>query len=628
MFARRSFASYVLVFITVLLVFGATRPSESVGQARDVSYTKEVHLKIGDQRSLYKLEGHVVETVTPITERAAQLSSWHIPEPFYTTISDVDVEVGSEDLRDDDIERIVADQGDVFISGTKTYVITFPSDVDVRDGFRIEYDIEYKNVAYMPRLDLPDLSGDARLVVTIDHPASLTVKPEVITADAGVSMTTQTPSAEETRVVLRADEARPNRPFDAFPSARAAVRFSISAEDALLTPSTPQSFSDWYMRLLPSTGAVPDSSLHEIVEGATSRLDTVKALYDFVRKDVRYLSTLEDDGPIVPRPPQDVLENRFGDCKDKSFFVYSAAKQFGIDVRMVLVPTSPLPEFEYPHIHSFNHVINAMDVDGKWVFFDGTYANVPFGAIAPKNQDRRALILGGDAFWHQTGRTSTAELSIEIDASLDNVNRGSARLTFTGAMLAPAIDAIDSASRVTRENALSELVGPWLYRMQLENFVVVESADTAVTVSADADLSRFVVASSSRAYVPATALRIARVDATDRADDGEPLLLPMQPGIDLTLRLRAETYTVAADSFVATAHDGETYRAVVSPATRSTTERDALDPATRSTIQYSYRPGPRHVAGKQRTEFLTFTRNVLSAKREMFVFSAQGDSPD
>lgn len=621
----------IRVLAALLIAWVGLYPISSFSQSRDVSYKKEVHLEIDESRSSpsgYSLEGTVVETVVRISERAAAFSSWQIPEPFYASISNIDVKIGEDDIDRDDIKHVVQDQGDVFVSGMEMFIVSFPRDADVSSGVRIEYDIEYESPAYMPRFELPDLSGDARLIVNIEHAETLTVEPEVITAGDGVTVTTESRSAEDTRVVLRADEARPNRPFELLPSLRAAVRFSVSSPNGLLTPSTPQSFSDWYTRLLPSTGAAPDSSLHKIVEGATSRVDTVRALYDYVRTDVRYLSNLQKEGAIVPRTPKEVLANQYGDCKDKSFFVHSAAKRFGIDVRMALLAASPLPEFEQPHIRSFNHVINAMQVDGEWVFFDGTYERIPFGVTAPNNEDRRALILGDNAVWKNTGRSADPVLHVEVDARMDNLAKGSARLTFTGAMLATALDATDSSSRVARENALSEVVGQWLYRMQLDNFMVIEKADSAVTVSADADLSRFVVASSSRAYVPSAALRVAYPDATDRADDDEPIRLPSQPGIDLTLRLRAADYTVDADSFAVGVPGGESYRAVLSPPTSEASGSNGLDPSTQSTIQYSYRPGPRRVSGSQRADFLSYTRDLLSAKREMFVFSATGTATE
>src|SRR5271166_7016917 len=87
--------------------------------------------------------------------------------------------------------------------------------------------------------------------------------------------------------------------------------------------STFESWEDvgaWYA-FLERARRQPDEAIKakaaELVRGKTDDMEKVKALYDYVSRNVRYVSLSFGLGRIQPHAASEVLANGYGDCKDK-----------------------------------------------------------------------------------------------------------------------------------------------------------------------------------------------------------------------------------------------------------------------------------------------------------------------
>ncbi|WP_290696372.1 DUF3857 domain-containing transglutaminase family protein [Lacinutrix sp.] len=116
--------------------------------------------------------------------------------------------------------------------------------------------------------------------------------------------------------------------------------------------------------------------------------EKIKAALEFVQNEIRYLGLEDGIGAYKPFTPNKVLNQRFGDCKDKSLMLSVMLKEMGIKAYPMLVNTSlkhtiteilPSPVF-------FDHcVIKVIDKDEREIYYDptitnqgGTYDNVYF----------------------------------------------------------------------------------------------------------------------------------------------------------------------------------------------------------------------------------------------------------
>jgi lipoprotein NlpI len=99
-----------------------------------------------------------------------------------------------------------------------------------------------------------------------------------------------------------------------------------------------------------------------------------EAALAFVQKDIRYFSILFGASSHRPTAPDRVLEQRFGDCKDKSLLLIALLKEMGIDAYPVLVSFFYRGDVaRHPASHTaFDHVVAGVDIDGKTYWLDGT----------------------------------------------------------------------------------------------------------------------------------------------------------------------------------------------------------------------------------------------------------------
>jgi hypothetical protein len=132
----------------------------------------------------------------------------------------------------------------------------------------------------------------------------------------------------------------------------------------------------------------------DLTEGLLTESEKIEALFDFVKREVRYVSIQLGKSGYIPRTAREVFETRYGDCKDKSTLLLSMLKSAGISAHYVLIPTAStgnlINEFQYPF--QFNHCIVAAEGENGYQFLDPVYENIPFDYLPEDDQDRRVLI--------------------------------------------------------------------------------------------------------------------------------------------------------------------------------------------------------------------------------------------
>jgi len=141
-------------------------------------------------------------------------------------------------------------------------------------------------------------------------------------------------------------------------------------------------FSDWRevakwgqtLFTVGGTQELVDKKAADIKAGATDPTARLLAALDFVQKDVRYFGTEIGINSHRPALPDKVIEQRFGDCKDKVGLLVALLNRLDIPATPVLVSTLLHGEIERlsPTPDLFDHVIARVDLDGKTYWLDGT----------------------------------------------------------------------------------------------------------------------------------------------------------------------------------------------------------------------------------------------------------------
>jgi tetratricopeptide (TPR) repeat protein len=152
----------------------------------------------------------------------------------------------------------------------------------------------------------------------------------------------------------------------------------------------------WY-RGLEGDRAMPDAEIKakvaELTAGKTTEEDKVRAVYAFVSTQVRYIGVDFGVGRYQPHRADEVLDNQYGDCKDKHTLLAAMLTALGLHPDAVLIGAGVRFNEAVPSPAAFNHVITRVEVDGQDVWLDSTAEVAPYKMLVATIRDKRALVV-------------------------------------------------------------------------------------------------------------------------------------------------------------------------------------------------------------------------------------------
>jgi hypothetical protein len=151
-----------------------------------------------------------------------------------------------------------------------------------------------------------------------------------------------------------------------------------------------------------------------------------KTLYDWVRKNVRYVAINVGRGAVVPHRASEILAYRYGDCKDHVALYGALLDAVGIRNEPALVNSGTI--YSLPAVPGYgviNHVITWLP--DLQLYVDSTATSVEFGFLPSTDMNRPALLVNQGVL----ARTpSTATMSRRTDLSIAVEPDGSATFVY------------------------------------------------------------------------------------------------------------------------------------------------------------------------------------------------------
>ena len=143
-------------------------------------------------------------------------------------------------------------------------------------------------------------------------------------------------------------------------------------------------------------GAALRAQVDAIARASTDPGERLAATLRFVQREVRYLGIEVGVGSYAPGSPRQVMEHRFGDCKDKALMTVWMLRALGIEAQPALVNTRVtrgLDQYQ-PGPGLFDHVVVHARVGGHDFWLDPTRTEQK-GSIANLSQANfgRALLV-------------------------------------------------------------------------------------------------------------------------------------------------------------------------------------------------------------------------------------------
>ena len=160
-----------------------------------------------------------------------------------------------------------------------------------------------------------------------------------------------------------------------------------------------QEVGAWYNELQKSQLTVTpqlQAKAAELTKGLTTEDEKIRAIYNYVSSHFHYVSLSFGVGRYQPHPAEDVLENEYGDCKDKHTLLATLLKAAGIEAWPALINATRKLDPSMPSPGQFDHVITYVPHNGSPLWLDTTPEVAPFGLLMASLRNKQALIIPGD----------------------------------------------------------------------------------------------------------------------------------------------------------------------------------------------------------------------------------------
>jgi transglutaminase-like putative cysteine protease len=272
---------------------------------------------------------------------------------------------------------------------------------------------------------------------------------------------------------------------------------------------------NYYSRLVQGINVADYTPLKNLTDSltrnATGDEDKVKAIYYWVKDNIKYIAFESGYEGFIPRQAKDVFEKRFGDCKDMSSILTDMLKYAGIQSHLTWIGSRELP-YSYqqnPTSGSDNHMIATVKLNDKYVFLDATSTHTPFGYPSAFTQGKEAIVhLAKDKYEvvkvpevPEYMNTNNDSVFIEIDTDLKITGRGYAE--YTGFERDNMLEVLDDNSKEERMKILKNYYQKGSNKFILESFeeLNAEDRDKPFGVTYSFNLSDYVLSSGKEIFI-------------------------------------------------------------------------------------------------------------------------------
>jgi hypothetical protein len=592
----------------------------------DVAQREEHRLRFERAPSGYRLIADSRLSRDVISARAARWRHWSLADPYYARVSKLEAWRGTERVAAAAILHISPELEDVFISSFRAYIVDFGVP-RVGDRLHLRYRRRYGSLALGPSFTLGSVDRVRRFRLEVAHPK-----------DVRVDFARRWPSRPGGGEVVARIDRRPRRttlelrnvplahdlPYlpTSWQRWQIRPRFRAASGRSVGQPRGGLELAQWYRRRLRSQGEVARRSrtlVRRLIRGLSTPEQKVRAIYSFARDQIRYVADERGENAFVPRWPANVVDRRYGDCKDKAFLLRRLATLAGLTVDLVLVNTRDRPAVGGPTAGLFDHMIARWHPRGRApIYLDATCRECGFGELPDADVGKLALVVTDEKgppprlFRLPARPEADPTISVALRLHVGRLDRAKASIVLRGTSRRVAM----AARRLTPQAFKRR----WVSLLEAEvrdirfSRLSVRSADSAqLTLAGWADLSQFIVTAGGGRHVPAAPLPVVPWRLDERLADRLPIILAHRPYVELTLHIDGVTDT-------APAAEGATNLGDPSLATFSHELRCGAAPQ-RVELRYRYRRPRARFSGLARKKLVAFFQAYRRLRRKMLVLA-------
>ena len=150
-----------------------------------------------------------------------------------------------------------------------------------------------------------------------------------------------------------------------------------------------------------------------LIRGKKTQEEKIAAVVNYLGRQVRYTGVEFGEASMFPRAPEETLNRKYGDCKDKSALLVAMLRSIGAPAYMALLRVGDLEDIspQVPGMGMFNHaIVYVAGSEELWI--DATDDHARIGELPIADQDRLALVIRPE---------TTALVRTPLSASADNL---------------------------------------------------------------------------------------------------------------------------------------------------------------------------------------------------------------
>jgi transglutaminase-like putative cysteine protease/tetratricopeptide (TPR) repeat protein len=194
-------------------------------------------------------------------------------------------------------------------------------------------------------------------------------------------------------------------------------------------------FRSWYAEAVRGF-TEPDAQVRAMAAKLTrdrvSPQDKLRALFDFVADDIRYVNFVSAES-WLPNRPQELLARREGDCDDKALLLITLLRAVGVTAQEVLVQTRltdqpSILRADGAAVPLFDHGIAFLPGENGGLYLDATSPKSRLGPLPAMDAGASALRMDGPAEILRLPRGRQADHGLDSRWTLNVHSDGSAEL--------------------------------------------------------------------------------------------------------------------------------------------------------------------------------------------------------
>jgi transglutaminase-like putative cysteine protease len=327
---------------------------------------------------------------------------------FYNDEMSVEnIKILNSDKKEVVIQKLCGDYSseNIFHSDAKLCVVKFPLG-EKGKPFNYSFQENYRDVKYLTSFYFLQPYPVVERILQFNIPSWLEFDMREFNFEGYDIQKSSTQEGDITKVVFRITNTRaykteshsPNHAISYPHIICVAKAFTDAGKRTVLFENVKDLYS-WYSGICAQIGNNPEAvkaKVTELTANKKSDLEKIESIFYWVQDNIRYIAFENGIMGFKPDAAQNVLKNKYGDCKGKANLLKTMLTIAGFDARLTWIGTSDLPyDYSLPSLAVDNHMICTVILNGKKYFLDGTEEYIALNDYAQRLQGKQVLIEDG-----------------------------------------------------------------------------------------------------------------------------------------------------------------------------------------------------------------------------------------